>query len=196
MRLPRLQSLARRAGAYRPLSLARRLRRQCCRPGRGFVARNRRKGADFWDHEGDWKFLANRFKDWSPEAHEVSAPAICGCAGPCSTARRFPHGRAAASRCSATRPIPCCPISRRERLRRLRTARRWPTALRARRKIPPGACKLFRGAHGPRQPHSGRLARSRHDLPHGRPQAFARDMVLRASGSRRLLSRQDWIYSA
>ena len=26
--------------------------------------------------------------------------------------------------------------------------------------------------------------------------AFARDMVLRASGSNRLLARQDWIYSA
>ena len=27
--------------------------------------------ADFWDSEGDWRFLANRFKSWSKEAREV-----------------------------------------------------------------------------------------------------------------------------
>ncbi len=117
---------------------------------------------NFWDHEGDWKFLANRFKDWSKDAHEVIRPGNSWLRWPLFDRPPIPswsRGRVALLG-DAAHPMLALPRPGRGSGDRGRQG--FGRLLRRRAGIScQRAGKLLRGAHGARQPHSIRLARSR-----------------------------------
>ena len=128
---------------------------------------------NFWDHEGDWKFLANRFKDWSREAHEVIRPGDSWLRWPLFDRPPIPswsRGRVALLGDAAH---PMLPYLAQGAAQAIEDAKVLADMFRRRAgRSLPRAGKLLRGAHGARQPHPVRLARPRPDLPHGRLQGF------------------------
>jgi len=152
---------------------------------------------NFWDHEGDWKFLANRFKDWSPEAHEVIRPGDSWLRWPLFDRPPIPswsRGRVALLGDAAH---PMLPYLAQGAAQAIEDAKVLADSFAS---APEDPCRALANYSAARMPRASRIqaaSRAQGKIYHmAGLKAFARDTVLRASGSRRLLSRQDWIYSA
>jgi salicylate hydroxylase len=151
---------------------------------------------NFWDHEGDWKFLANRFKNWSKDAHQVIRPGDSWLRWPLFDRPPIPswsRGRVALLGDAAH---PMLPYLAQGAAQAIEDAKVLAESFAA----APDTCRALENYSAARTPRASRIqsaSRAQGTIYHmSGLKAFARDMVLRASGSDRLLSRQDWIYSA
>jgi salicylate hydroxylase len=152
---------------------------------------------NFWDHEGDWKFLAKRFKDWSQEAHEVIRPGDSWLRWPLFDRPPIPswsRGRVALLGDAAH---PMLPYLAQGAAQAIEDAKVLADSFAG---APTDPCRALANYCAARMARASRVqsaSRAQGQIYHMAGfKAFARDMVLRASGSSRLLSRQDWIYSA
>ncbi len=155
------------------------------------------QSADIWDNEGDRKFLLNRFKNWTREARDLI--------GSGETWLRWPmfdrppidswsRGRAALLGDAAH---PMQPYLAQGAAQAIEDARALACAFAARPDDAARALADYSSARIARASRIQQASRNQGQIYHMSGfKAFARDMVLRASGSSRLLSRQDWIYSA
>lgn len=151
----------------------------------------------FWDHEGDWKFLANRFKDWAPEARELMRPGDSWMRWPLfdrPPLDSFARGRVALLGDAAH---PMVPYLAQGAAQAIEDAAALARAFADSPDDSATALAAYTAARRDRATRIQAASRAQGDIYHlAGFKAFARDMVLRASGSSRLLARQDWIYSA
>jgi salicylate hydroxylase len=151
----------------------------------------------FWDHEGDWKFLANRFKDWAPEARELIRPGDSWMRWPLfdrPPLAAFARGRVALLGDAAH---PMVPYLAQGAAQAIEDAAALARAFAAAPRDSAGALAAYSAARRERATKIQAASRAQGDIYHlSGFKAFGRDMVLRLAGSKRLLARQDWIYSA
>jgi salicylate hydroxylase len=152
---------------------------------------------NFWDHEGDWRFLANRFKDWAQQAHEVIRPGDSWLRWPLFDRPPIPswsRGRVALLGDAAH---PMLPYLAQGAAQAIEDAKALADSFAGAPEDPCRALEIYSAARMARASRIQSASRAQGMIYHmSGLKAFARDTVLRASGSRRLLSRQDWIYSA
>ena len=156
---------------------------------------------NFWDHEGDWKFLANRFKDWSKAAHEVIRPGNSWLRWPLFDRLPIPswsRGRVALLGDAAHPMLPYLAQGAAQAIEDAKAlANSFASALQDPSFSTSRALENYSSARMARASRIQSASRAQGQIYHmAGIKAFARDTVLRASGSSRLLSRQDWIYSA
>jgi salicylate hydroxylase len=153
-------------------------------------------GGDFWDNEGDWKFLANRFKDWSAEARELIRAGDSWLRWPLfdrAPVESWARGRAALLGDAAH---PMLPYLAQGAAQAIEDAQALAQALDASPDDLTRALGEYSAARMARATKVQLASRLQGQIYHMVGfKAFARDLVLRASGSNRLLARQDWIYS-
>ena len=162
----------------------------------------------FWDNEGDRKFLLNRFKNWSREVVDLIAAGSTWLRWPLFDRPPIPswsRGRAALLGDAAH---PLLPYLAQGAAQAIEDARALGAAFAAHSSddaYASGVADSSNIALALADYSSARMARASLIQQASRNQgeiyhmsgfkAFARDLVLRASGSSRLLARQDWIYS-
>ncbi len=154
------------------------------------------KDAAFWDHEGDWKFLANRFKDWTDEARGIFRPGDAWLRWPLFDRPAVPswsRGRVALLGDAAH---PMLPYLAQGAAQAIEDAKALATSFVA---APHDAARALESYSSARMARASRIqaaSREQGQIYHlSGFKAFARDLVLRTAGSNRLLARQDWIYS-
>jgi salicylate hydroxylase len=152
---------------------------------------------DIWDNEGDRKFLLNRFKSWSREALELVGASDGWLRWPMfdrPPIASWARGRTALLGDAAH---PMLPYLAQGAAQAIEDARALARAFQAR---PDDAAAALADYSSARMERAGRIqqaSRNQGEIYHlSGFKAVARDLVLRASGSDRLLKRQDWIYSA
>ncbi|MGO9941258.1 MAG: FAD-dependent monooxygenase [Rhodoblastus sp.] len=154
------------------------------------------EGADFWDNHGDSKFLLNRFKSWTREALDLIGASESWLRWPMfdrPPLESFSRGRAALLGDAAH---PMLPYLAQGAAQAIEDAQALATALAARPDDAAAALADYSAARKTRASRIQQASRKQGEIYHlSGFKAFARDMVLRASGSNRLLARQDWIYS-
>ena len=154
-------------------------------------------GPDFWDNEGDWKFLANRFKSWSREARELIRAGDAWLRWPLFDRPPIESwsNRRAALLGDAAHPM--LPYLAQGAAQAIEDAQALALSF---ADSPDDAAKALATYSSARMARAGQIqyaSRSQGRIYHMSGfKAFARDLVLRTSGSARLLARQDWIYSA
>ena len=152
---------------------------------------------NFWDNEGDRKFLLNRFKSWSREALDLIAAGQTWLRWPLFDRPPIPswsRGRAAVLGDAAH---PMLPYLAQGAAQAIEDARALAVSFAAHPSDDALALADYSSARMARASQIQQASRNQGEIYHMSGfKAFARDMVLRASGSNRLLARQDWIYSA
>jgi salicylate hydroxylase len=157
------------------------------------------EGADpnFWDHQGDRKFLLNRFKDWSREALDVIVAGETWLRWPLfdrPPIESFSRGRVALLGDAAH---PMLPYLAQGAAQAIEDAAALAAAVESTSDDPAMALAKYSNARAARARRVQEAARQQGEIYHlAGFKAFARDMVLRFSGASRLRDRQDWIYAA
>jgi salicylate hydroxylase len=154
------------------------------------------EGGDFWDNEGDRKFLLNRFKSWTDEALDVIDAGDIWLRWPMfdrPPIASFSRGRAALLGDAAH---PMLPYLAQGAAQAIEDAQALACALAELPDDTAGALAAYSSARMARASRIQQASRNQGEIYHlSGFKAFARDLVLRVSGSDRLLKRQDWIYS-
>ncbi len=152
---------------------------------------------DFWDNQGDRKFLLNRFRNWSTEAKDLLAAGETWLRWPLfdrPPIESWSHGRAALLGDAAH---PMLPYLAQGAAQAIEDAQALALSF---ANEPNNAAKALTNYSSARMARASQIqyaSRNQGQIYHMAGfQAFARDLVLRASGSNRLLARQDWIYCA
>ncbi|WP_298422497.1 FAD-dependent monooxygenase [Rhodoblastus sp.] len=152
---------------------------------------------DFWDTEGDRRFLLNRFKDWAGEARSLI--------GAGETWMRWPlfdrpsldawtRGRVALLGDAAH---PMLPYLAQGAAQAIEDAAALSAAVAENQDDPAAALSFYSAARAFRARKIQEAARAQGEIYHlGGVKAFMRDVALRLSPSGMLRGRQDWIYSA
>jgi salicylate hydroxylase len=158
---------------------------------------------NFWDNEGDEKFLLNRFKSWSREALDLIAASSTWLRWPLFDRPPIPswsRGRAALLGDAAH---PMLPYLAQGAAQAIEDAHALGSAFAAHYSDDADSSNIalaladYSSARMARASLIQQASRNQGEIYHMSGfKAFARDLVLRASGSSRLLARQDWIYSA
>jgi salicylate hydroxylase len=151
----------------------------------------------FWDHEGDWKFLANRFKDWTDEARAIFRPGDSWLRWPLFDRPPVPswsRGRVALLGDAAH---PMLPYLAQGAAQAIEDAKALAVSFAVAPRDPARALEAYSSARMARASRIQAASREQGKINHQSGfKAVARDLVLRAAGSNLLLARQDWIYSA
>jgi salicylate hydroxylase len=152
---------------------------------------------DFWDNQGDRKFLLNRFKSWTREALDLIDAGETWLRWPMfdrQPVASWARGRTALLGDAAH---PMLPYLAQGAAQAIEDARALASAFKARPDDAAAALADYSASRMARASRIQQASRNQGEIYHMSGfKAFARDMVLRASGSDRLLARQDWIYSA
>jgi salicylate hydroxylase len=155
------------------------------------------EAGDFWDNQGDRKFLLNRFKSWSREALDLIGASDGWLRWPMfdrAPIESWAWGRTALLGDAAH---PMLPYLAQGAAQAIEDARALASAFADRPNDAAGALAHYSAARMDRASRIQQAARDQGEIYHlSGFKAFARDLVLRASGSALLLKRQDWIYSA
>jgi salicylate hydroxylase len=152
---------------------------------------------DFWDHEGDRKFLLNRFKDWCPEARALIGAPESWMRWPLfdrPPLETWSRGRIALLGDAAH---PMLPYLAQGAAQAIEDSAALAAAIVEKPGDPSLALAAYSAARAARARRVQEAARAQGEIYHlSGFKAFARDMVLRMAGSGRLRARQDWIYAA
>lgn len=153
--------------------------------------------ADFWDIEGDRRFLLNRFKSWCQDARDLI--------GAGETWMRWPlFDRPAIESWSRERVAllgdaahPMLPYLAQGAAQAIEDAAALGAAVAANPENPAIALASYSVRRVARVRRIQEAARAQGEIYHlSGFKAVARDVVLRVAGPRRLRARQDWIYAA
>jgi salicylate hydroxylase len=153
--------------------------------------------ADFWDIEGDRKFLLNRFKSWCREARDLI--------GASESWMRWPlFDRTPIELWSRERVAllgdaahPMLPYLAQGAAQAIEDAAAIGAAVKTHPDNPALALAAFSVLRAARVRRIQEAARAQGEIYHlAGFKAVARDIVLRVAGPRRLRARQDWIYAA
>jgi salicylate hydroxylase len=152
---------------------------------------------DFWDNEGDRKFLLNRFQDWCPEARELIGAPESWMRWPLfdrPPLESWSRGRIALLGDAAH---PMLPYLAQGAAQAIEDSAALAAAIVEKPGDPSLALAAYSAARAARARRVQEAARAQGEIYHlSGFKAFARDMVLRVAGSGRLRARQDWIYAA
>ncbi len=159
--------------------------------------RGARVDADFWDSAGDKQFLLHRFETWTREARDLIAAGENWLRWPLfdrPPIESWSRGRAALLGDAAH---PMLPYLAQGAAQAIEDALALSRSFSVERNDPARALAAYSAARMDRASRVQKASRGQGRIYHlAGPKAFARDMVLRAASSTRLLARQDWIYSA
>jgi salicylate hydroxylase len=152
---------------------------------------------DFWDNEGDRRFLLNRFRHWTAEVRELIGAGESWLRWPLfdrPPIESWSRGRAALLGDAAH---PMLPYLAQGAAQAIEDAQALALSFAAQPQDAAQALADYSSARMPRASQIQYASRNQGQIYHMSGfKAFARDLVLRASGSSRLLARQDWIYCA
>jgi salicylate hydroxylase len=155
------------------------------------------RDADFWDTQGDRRFLLNRFRHWSAEARDLLGAGETWLRWPLfdrPPIESWSRGRTALLGDAAH---PMLPYLAQGAAQAIEDAQALALSFEAQPKDVARALSDYSSARMPRASQIQYASRSQGQIYHMSGfKALARDLVLRASGSSRLLARQDWIYCA
>jgi salicylate hydroxylase len=152
--------------------------------------------SDFWDEQGDKRFLLNRFKSWTREARDLIAAGENWMRWPLfdrPPLDSFARGRAALLGDAAH---PMLPYLAQGAAQAIEDAAALAASVAARPHDPAAALALYSQARAVRARQIQEAARKQGEIYHlSGFKAFARDTVLRVYGAGRLRARQNWIYA-
>ncbi|WP_294540727.1 FAD-dependent monooxygenase [uncultured Rhodoblastus sp.] len=155
------------------------------------------EAGDFWNNQGDRKFLLNRFRNWTREALDLIGAGDNWLRWPLfdrPPIDPWARGRTAVLGDAAH---PMLPYLAQGAAQAIEDARALAGAVKARPKDAAGALAEYSSARKARAGRIQQASRDQGEIYHlSGFKAFARDLVMRASGPDRLLRRQNWIYSA
>ncbi|HUO54104.1 MAG TPA: FAD-dependent monooxygenase, partial [Rhodoblastus sp.] len=150
---------------------------------------------EFWDNEGDRRFLLNRFKDWSKEARDLIAAGETWMRWPLfdrPPLESWTRGRVTLLGDAAH---PMLPYLAQGAAQAIEDAGALGAAVAANSADPAAALAFYSGARAARARKIQEAARAQGDIYHlSGVKAFARDLALRLSTPGLLRRRQDWIY--
>ncbi len=153
--------------------------------------------ADFWDSQGDRNFLLNRFRNWAPEAKDLLSAGETWLRWPLfdrPPIESWSRGRAALLGDAAH---PMLPYLAQGAAQAIEDAQALALSFTNEPDDATRALSQYSSARIARASQIQYASRNQGEIYHMAGfKAFARDLVLRASGSSRLLARQDWIYCA
>ncbi len=151
---------------------------------------------EFWDNEGDRKFLLNRFKSWCGEARELIGAGETWLRWPLfdrPPLESFAQGRVALLGDAAH---PMLPYLAQGAAQAIEDAAALAAAVAAHGDDPATALTEYSAARVARSRKIQEGARAQGQIYHlSGARAFARDLVLRLSTPSLLRGRQDWIYA-